>query len=655
MTTDRTRDSAPSTAAIGRNYRVGWQPRHWPRYAQISATPPLDGARPLSSLFRGNVGLLLVATLISLLTFTSSALLPWGLGRALDAGIANGITTTLLSALAVLVGIILLRAVSASYDFTATILTLRGGVATQKELMRNVSGVRGGGRTRIPAGEVVTAVTTDANTVGDFYIFAVNTVSALVSFGFIAVMMLRISVPLGMVVVIGMPILLAAMSFLVKPLQSRLTEQREERGKLTTLATDGATGLRILRGVGGEQLYAQKYAQQSARVRETGIKAALWQSILGAISTAAPAIFTALLIGGGIWAVSQGKMTIGSLVEFYGYAVYLAIPISHFSQFLQTYSDAKVAANRIKKICEIEPLTTDNSAASAQAILPAVGWEHCSLQDDETGIVLAPQHLTGIVSGNPEVSSALLARLARTDDAHPARLLFPAPADAETEIAEVRLSDLPLADVRKNIVFSEAVAQLFRGRLRSSLNAKYAEVPIPRSITEQMADTGDGSGVAHRQHIPNPQAAPESELLAALEIADGVDIVHGLHDGLDGYVGEHGRTLSGGQRQRVALARAVLHQPPILLLVDPTSAVDSHTEARIAQRLHAARAGKTTAIATVSPIMLHICDEVIFCDDTGAELARGSHRELLRRSDYDAVVRRGAADSGPLPEQSEEV
>lgn len=673
MTKHTTDEAESRSAPIGRNYRVGWQPKRWTKFAQISVTPQLDGARPLYSLFRTNIGWLFGTTVISLVTFVSSALMPWALGRALDAGIENGVTTALLGALALLVGIILLRAVSALGDLALTILSLRGGVAVQKKLMRKVSGVRAGGRKRIPSGEVVTAVTTDSRTLGDFYLFAIGSLSALVAFVFIAIMMLQISVPLGLVVVIGMPILLAVMSALVKPLQARLSEQREERGKLTTLATDGATGLRILRGVGGEQLYADNYARQSAQVRKTGIKAALWQSLLGTGSTAAPAIFTALLITGGIWEVSQGRMTIGSLVEFYGYVVYLAIPISYSSRFLQAYSDAKVAAERVKKICEIEPLTTDSQTAATAGTETNIDWENYALQDGESGITIAPRRLTGIVSGNPEVSANLLSRLARTDDSHPAQLILPDAAGAPNTLRELvelptesgeslagaarielLLQDLPLKTVRENIVFSDAIAQLFRGRLRSSLNGKHAEAPMPRPLAKQMADTGDGSGVAHRQHVPNPQAASDQEQLAALEIADGVDIVHGLREGLDGYVGEHGRTLSGGQRQRVALARAVLPQPPILLLVDPTSAVDSHTEARIAQRLHTARAGKTTVVTTASPIMLHVCDEVIFCDESGAEIARGTHRELLERADYDAVVRRGTANSDSPAEAGEE-
>jgi ABC-type multidrug transport system fused ATPase/permease subunit len=111
-----------------------------------------------------------------------------------------------------------------------------------------------------------------------------------------------------------------------------------------------------------------------------------------------------------------------------------------------------------------------------------------------------------------------------------------------------------------------------------------------------------------------------------------------LRDGLDSVVEERGRSLSGGQRQRVALARVLLTDPEILVLVEPTSAVDAHTEAAIAQRLRTARAGRTTVVATASPLMLARADTVVWFAD-GHVAASGSHDELLAtHADYRYTV-----------------
>ncbi len=103
---------------------------------------------------------------------------------------------------------------------------------------------------------------------------------------------------------------------------------------------------------------------------------------------------------------------------------------------------------------------------------------------------------------------------------------------------------------------------------------------------------------------------------------------------------ERGRSFSGGQRQRLVLARVLTADPEVLVLVEPTSAVDAHTEARIAARLRAHRAGRTTVVTTSSPLMLDAVDEVAFLRD-GVIVATGTHAELLRgEPTYRAVVTR---------------
>jgi ABC-type multidrug transport system fused ATPase/permease subunit len=130
------------------------------------------------------------------------------------------------------------------------------------------------------------------------------------------------------------------------------------------------------------------------------------------------------------------------------------------------------------------------------------------------------------------------------------------------------------------------------------------------------------------------------DLRRALETASTEDILEALPDGLDSPVAERGRTFSGGQRQRLVLARALTRDPEILILVEPTSAVDAHTEARIASRLRGHRAGRTTVVVTSSPLVLDAVDEVVFLQG-GSVVATGTHADLLDGSpDYRAVVTR---------------
>ena len=174
------------------------------------------------------------------------------------------------------------------------------------------------------------------------------------------------------------------------------------------------------------------------------------------------------------------------------------------------------------------------------------------------------------------------------------------------------VSTLPLTELRRRVVVSETDPLLFSGPLREELD------PWGRASDEQ--------------------------LVAAIAVANAEDVLDSLPDGLDGHMEERGRSFSGGQRQRLVLARALLADAEILVLVEPTSAVDAHTEARIARRLHEARRGRTTVVMTASPLVLDQADRVVFIAD-GHVAAVGTHRELLRSNPVYrfAVTREDAA------------
>jgi ABC-type bacteriocin/lantibiotic exporter with double-glycine peptidase domain len=221
------------------------------------------------------------------------------------------------------------------------------------------------------------------------------------------------------------------------------------------------------------------------------------------------------------------------------------------------------------------------------------------LADPETGLVVEPGLLTAVVSAEPDESAALADRLGRFGSSD------------GVELGGVPLTALPLSAVRDRVVVSETEPRLFTGVMRDEL-----------------------SSAAGRE-------VSDEELWAAIEVANAADAVDATPDGLDGLIEERGRSLSGGQRQRLALARALLRDPDTLVLVEPTSAVDAHTEARIGARLRQARTGRSTVVMTSSPLMLDNADRVVFLAD-GVVRATGTHEELLETSPgYRAVVLRG--------------
>jgi ABC-type multidrug transport system fused ATPase/permease subunit len=173
----------------------------------------------------------------------------------------------------------------------------------------------------------------------------------------------------------------------------------------------------------------------------------------------------------------------------------------------------------------------------------------------------------------------------------------------------VALTALPLDTVRRRVLVGDKDPRMFTGPLRRELD------PAGR--------------------------ATDAELERAIGTAAAEDVLEALPGGLDAEVEERGRSFSGGQRQRLVLARALLADPEILVLDEPTSAVDAHTEARIAERLKAARAGRSTVVMTTSPLLLETCDEVALVTDGRVE-ANGTHRALMSSNPlYRAVVTRG--------------
>lgn len=651
-----------SRAINQRRFDVGPQPARWPAAFEVDSIPDMDPARLIRSTISANKAMIALTALISTAAFAGTILIAWALGIVLDSGIERGLTAALVPGLLLLIATIGFRALGAASEPFLLIVHMRASVGWVRAMILKVAGVRGGGRNAMPSGEIVAAATTDNNKLGGLLYMIPEMIAATVSFILAVVLMLRISVPLGLVVAIGLPVAIGLMTFLIKPLQERLNAQREERGKLTTLASDAVVGLRVLRGVGGEDTYIRRYTEQSDKVRDTGIRVAGLQAFLMGLASAVPGVFTAIIVGSGLWQVYNGTMSYGDLVAFYGYTSYMVIPIHQATGFFSFYSDAKVAADRIGKVMAIEPLTNDSRVDAVRTASvprnhdadrspaersPEFDWASATLRDGTSGVEIRPGRHTVLVAADPDLSADLLERLARTDDENDVTAQWPG-GEA------IPLHAFELSEVRKGIVLSDAIAQLFQGRLRSNLEANNAAWPLPRGVGRQMGDTGDGSGVANRDHKDNPIAIPDNELMLAMIAADGSDIVQSLEDGLDGYVAERGRSLSGGQRQRVALARALLTQAPVLLLVEPSSAVDSHTEARIASRLHAGRRNRTTVAVTASPIMLGEADEVIFLGEDGKEAARGTHAELLDDPRYHAVVHRASGDENtPAADRAE--
>ncbi|WP_241681257.1 ABC transporter ATP-binding protein [Pseudactinotalea terrae] len=568
-------------------------------------TPPLT--TPMAFLLwqaRRQSGVLAAAVAFGILGAVCQAALPFVIGRAIDDGLEHGLTEPLLRWCLVLLGVLVVTLVANSVGHRLDVQNwLRASLNASQLVGHHVTRTGSAITKELPTGEVVATVASDALRLGEIYAHAARFLGGVVTYIVVGFVLMGSSVPLGVAVLAGLPVVAAVLGLLVKPLQAKQAKQREESGRLTTIGSDTVAGLRILRGIGGEEAFARRYAEQSQRVRHAGVAVARTQSTLDALQVLLPGLFLAGVVWFGAHLALAGEITTGQLVTFYGYATFLTQPLRAATQAVQNGTRAYVAARKMIGVLRTTSDVTDSGTTPA----PAAG---ATLRHEPSGLELRPGQLVAVVSPDPDASAEIVTTMARFDT-----------TAAEVTWDGVPLTEFPLAQVRERIVLSEPTPALFTGELATELDV--------------------------RGHLS------EEQLLEAIRVADARDVLDSLPAGLHGEITEKGRSLSGGQRQRVALARALLTDAEVLLLIEPTSAVDAHTEARIAANLREARAGRTTAIVSASPLVLDVVDDVAFLVD-GVVATRGSHRDLLERAAagdaaaeaYRRVVSRAAADDG---------
>ncbi|MEP6650536.1 MAG: ABC transporter ATP-binding protein [Lapillicoccus sp.] len=564
---------------------------------QHPGTPDLRS--PLSFLGwvgRGQWRTLVVAIFFGILWMVTQALFPAAMSRAIDEGIVGGQPRDLLLWCGILVGLGVVSAFAGAWrHWFAVHNWLRAAFRSIQLVGWHSADVGEALSRQTPTGDVVAVVASDAMRLGGLFDVIARMVGAVVSYVVVAVILLTTSRTLGLVVLIGVPVLVALLAFIVRPLQRRQAQQREEAGRLIGLGADTVAGLRVLRGIGGEHTFLRRYAGQSQQVRHVGYRVSEVQAALDAAQVLLPGVFVLVVTWLGARYALQGEISVGELVAFYGYSAFLVLPLRTATEFVDRFSRAHIGAGKLIRVLSVTPDHRDHPDQSRHAAEPPNG---VPLVDERSGVVVEPGLLTAVVSARPEESAALADRLGRFgQDA------------AGVRLGRTSLLDLPLDTVRRRVVVSETDPRLFTGPLRDELDpwGRYDDATILRTLS----------------------------------VASGEDVLEALADGLDSEVEERGRSFSGGQRQRLALTRALLTGAETLVLVEPTSAVDAHTEARIAGRLAAARRGLTTAVMTASPLLLDHVDQVLFLQD-GIVTARGAHHELLHTNPaYRAVVTRG--------------
>lgn len=502
------------------------------------------------------------AMLLAIVWQVGESAVPVVMGVAIDRALATGNAGQLVLWLGVLVALYVVLTVAAKLANRLTAYALQ---LLQHRLRSTLStGVLhpAGGGAHAPDGSVVSVMTSDVARLANAGILVVLPIARIAAIGFIAASLLATHWLLGLVVLVGAPVAVWLMGLLSERLSR---DTREYQGLLASTvgrATDLVAGYRVVKGMRAEAEATRRYRQAS---RETLVGAKRNAGLLGRFlvgSGVVSGVFVAAVMGLAGWFAVDGQLSVGGLIAAVGLTQALLPQI----RSIANASIPNLAGARASSARVIDALRGNNSGgpgqddAARQEVAPQPVLE---VSAPGATIRVEPGELVGV-----RADDRTAARIAET-------LLDPrAGGDVEARLDGLAARELSAEQYRSRVTVAPHRATLFGGTIRDNVAA--------------------GAGAA--------------ELVdAALRAAACDDFVADL----DVSVGEGGNRLSGGQRQRVALARSLASDAPVLVLHDPTTAVDSVTEHAIARRLRDVRAGRSTLLIASSPALLGCCDRVV--------------------------------------------
>ena len=567
-----------------------------------------SGPRFLWWLGRNQLGGQFKALAWGLLHFLAVSALPFCVGLAVQSVVDHsGTRLALTGALMAVCGVCIALG-ELMLHRTAVTNWITAAARVQQLLARRTALLGSALTRRVAAGEVVAVSTGDVERIGWFVEGVSRFSAAAVTVVVVCVALVVYQPALGVIVAVGVPVLAVAVLPLLPRATRRADVQREKAGRATELASDTVAGLRVLRGIGGEELFLDRYRRASQEVRRAAVRSARMWSAISAIQVLLPGLLMIAVVWRGVQLARDGRIAVGELVTVYSAVMLLTYPLRHFEEIAMAYSFSRPSARRAARVLSLERAM--DSGGSRAAEVPGG-----DLYDPVTGLLAPEGRFTAVVCGDPDAAGLLAERLGgHASQQGAVARAEGGPRSTSVVLGGVPLDELPLECARTAVLVQDKDPVLLSGSLRELL-----DVPASGLVSAEAA-------------------------LSAAQCGDVLDaLTQGsldTEDPMDARVTERGRSLSGGQRQRLALARSLITDPEVLVLDEPTSAVDSHTEARIADGVRSLRAGRTTVVFTSSPLLLDHADRVVLVHE-GEVVAVGVHRELVHSEPrYRAVVTR---------------
>ncbi|MBB5831869.1 putative ABC transport system ATP-binding protein [Brachybacterium aquaticum] len=571
----------------------------------------------MASIVRAHPSMLWFVVPLATVSEAAEMVLPILLGMVIDRGIVDGdLTATLLGA-ALVIGVRLVGTLM----WVITFLASQKAVLYERHRLRvGLTGAVLDPRSRRidrPAGEVLSIATSDADKASDVLdMLPWGIPSALAILG-ATIWMAFQDVWLAVAMLAGIVVMVLVVRVITPTLSARYDAQQTQAAEAAATATDLVHGLRVLQGLGVQSRARAQYRRRSRIALDAALVNSRFSGLSSGLTTLVTGAMMAAVVVIAVLRGLQGELGIGALIAVVGVARQVMGSLQGLAEIPVWWASMSTSARRVRDLFADLGREVDDPALSLAAL---------STARDQRGdggahgrrAAAGGLHLARPAVSVPDGSVVALA----CEDVRDADAVIDAVSgrtDGGARLGEQALTPRSLAGLRADLLVEPHVVDLFDGTLREQLATR-----APAGTAE---DSTDGSDDAWAD--------------AALEAAGAQDLLRILPEGYDERILDRGANLSGGQRQRIALARAVAADTPVLVLQDPTTAVDAVTEQHIAEALVAARSrtDRATLLVTRSPALLRGAERVVYVKD-GAVAAEGDHLTLLEREDYREMVQR---------------
>lgn len=584
-----------------------------PAAAAASPTPAAPAAPGvLRSILRNHRRSLAIILPLGTISEVVELLMPIMLGLIIDRGIVAGdLRLTVLGAL----GLILMRVLGVLLWTWTFLLSQRAVMFERHRLRVGLTGAVLDPRSRTvnrPAGEILSIATSDADKASDVMDMLPWVVPSSLAVLIAAVYLTVMDVWLGLAMLLGIVVMVVVIRVITPTLSARYDDQQSQAAEAAATATDLVHGLRVLQGLGVQSRARATYRRRSRIALDAALVNARYSGISSGLTTLVTGTMLAAVVVLASLRTLDGALTLGVLISVVGVARYVMGMLQGLSGAPVWWAGMSTSARRVRDLYTDLGRTVDDPELSLD-VLTTQRDERGNGGEDRRGGA-GGLHLPLLSVADGEVVALACADAADAADVVDA---VSGRVDAGARVGTTPITPEGRLTLRADLLVEPHVVDLFDGSLREQLATR-----APAREGRKAPQEGDWAD-------------------EALRAAGAEDLLRILPEGYDTRILDRGANLSGGQRQRIALARAVASDAPVLVLHDPTTAVDAVTEQNIAEALVAARrrTDRATLLVTRAPALLQAADRVVFVDG-GTIAAEGAHTELMGHEQYREVVRR---------------